>query len=279
MMLFQRTSQSMLKHSSSTQRWIQLSATQFSHYPKKPLSFAASKTTESITFATTIKNIKNPRLFQIGSPTIRSFSSSDDSDESSSETLGRIINEEIQEEENLKTTQMPEELSDLLQNDIEPNWRLVDNPDSGIVRLFRKPDANMGNKGKIIISFHCQDTVQPDASLLDGILPNDNQAAPNENDDEEEDEEDENPDPIRFTVTVTQAGKSVLFSCLSEEASVSIESIIVKDGEEQSNDHEGISSDLYQGPQFDELIQELQDAFYDFLKDECGVDEDRKSVV
>lgn len=207
------------------------------------------------------KFVRNERLFT----TSRILSTSSNT----SSALAQILSDEIQSEEDLQTAKMPEDLTDLLQNDIEPHWRLVDNPDSCNIRLFRK---TTGSNGKVIISFHCQDTIPAETSLLDGMLPEDG-----DHGDEDEDEEDS--DPIRFTVTVTRSGQSLLFSCLSEQATVTIESIMTKNGEFTENELSFTDKNLYQGPRFEELEQELQDSFHDYLKEDCGVDENMAAFI
>ena len=198
--------------------------------------------------------------------------------------LIEVLNQEItEEEENLQTTNMPDELETLLNEDIEPYWRLVDNPDSCNIRLFRK--QNVGGEsdynGKIIISFHCQDTIPQETSMLDGILPQQDYNGTTEGDEEEDSEEDS--DPLRFTVTVARAGKSLVFSCLSDQAMVTIESIMMVNGEDQFDVNDASSASKYQnnyqGPEFAELVQELQDELNSFLKVDCGVDENMAAFI
>jgi len=218
------------------------------------------------------------KVFHRGNP--RAFNNTpivyNEENEDALPPLSELIQQELEAEENLKTSEMPNDLSGLHDNDIDPHWRLEDKQDSSQIRLFRREPTK--NNSKVILSFHCQDTIPQDSSLLDGFMTEDGQE---ENVDEDSNKGEEDSDPIRFTVTVAREGKSLLFSCISEEATVNIESIMIKEGEEVHGiDYTDASnSHLYQGPQFEELEQDLQDGFHDFLKDDCGVGEDIAAFV
>ena len=56
--------------------------------------------------------------------------------------------------------------------------------------------------------------------------------------------------------------------CFSEDAAATVESVSISDEEEDSDE------ELYQGPEFAELAEDLQKAFTTYLRTECGVNED-----
>lgn len=175
-----------------------------------------------------------------------------------------MLAREEQEEEDTGNTEMPSELSDL-QKSIQENWKIVE--DGATTNLF-KIDSPPGNK--IQVSFHCQDTVEEvghdDGSTLD-----------------EEDEEGEEESPlVRFTVTVTKAGKSLNFACFSEYGQVNIEGVSTTAAStaEYVHANQGTLPKVeYQGPDYTELAEDLQEALVDYLDEECGVNSDLASFV
>lgn len=211
----------------------------------------------------------SPAVVTVGSPTFshavssRCFSTTDDDDEEVMDTdLPSILARELAEEARLGSTIMPEELSTLLAKQIEPTWRVVDAPDQAVVRLHkREPSAASG--AKVVVSFHCQDTLPPEVGLLDSVLP------------DEDDGDEEDAAPVRFDVTVTRAGKALVFKCLSEEATAVVEGIVVRREEEAQDD----GKSLYEGPDFTDLPEDLQESLTAFVQYECGVDEDVAAFV
>lgn len=143
---------------------------------------------------------------------------------------------------------MPTELADLHRK-LKASWKIVD--DGAFTRMYQT-SAGL----KVQVSFHCQDQVMDEM-------------------DEEEDEDDEEmARPVRFSVTVTKAGKTLVFTCLSEDAMLKIQSVVTTTEDAETVSRTGsIDKSRYQGPEFTELAEDLQDAFHDFLN-EIGVDED-----
>lgn len=190
------------------------------------------------------------------------------STESEIPNLSDVLDQEIAEEEESGNNGLPNDLAEL-KKDVEQLWTVIDAPpgqdSSGTVKLIRK--APTSNGSKVAVSFHCQDTVvEDDPSVIDNaidMLPSD------------EEEEEEESVSVRFTVLVTRMGKRMEFSCLSSGGEPQIESIAIKKGEDGDVDDDN----LYGGPEFGELAQELQDSLAAYMEDECGVNNDVASFV
>jgi complement component 1 Q subcomponent-binding protein len=151
-----------------------------------------------------------------------------------------LLRKEYDEEVESGNVEMPQELSDLKASILE-DWRMVE--DQANSTLFLKSK-------KVQVSFHCQDTVEE--------LMYDDQEA----------EGDEEPIlPIRFTVSSSKAGKSLVLDCLSElgQARIVGVKITTLDADEDN---------AYQGPDFAELDEDLQDAYHSYLKEELAVTSD-----
>ena len=155
------------------------------------------------------------------SPFPRSLSSS------ASTELSDLLGRELAEEEESSSLAMPEELSDLKQQ-LSQDWNIVDDENSGTVKMISK-----GSSTKVAVVFHCQDTLEgafDDADVLD-----------------DEGGDDEPSPAIRFTLTVSRAGKTMVLNCLSEEASAVVESVAVTMDDVESIHSTGrISDQLYQ---------------------------------
>ncbi|KAG7347217.1 mitochondrial glycoprotein [Nitzschia inconspicua] len=166
-----------------------------------------------------------------------------------------IMAKEEQEEIDSGNTKIPPDLKDLKAT-IEQNWRIVE--DGATTSLFRKQHSH-----KIQVSFHCQDTVD---ELVD---------------DEFSDDEEEPSPAVRFTVTITKAGKSLVFACFSEFGSCRIEGVSTTGtSPETVHDNQGtLAKQEYQGPDFMELAEELQDQLLIYLEEECGVNSDVASFI
>ena len=127
--------------------------------------------------------------------------------------------------------------------------------------MFRTIDHG----AKVQLSFHCQDTIEDEGSF----------------DEEEEEEEDEQSSPVRFTVTVSKAGKTITFACYSEYGLAKIDGVSTTHLSPQSV-HETMGTlpkVEYQGPVYTELSEDLQEAFETYLQEECGVTEDIAAFV
>lgn len=237
---------------------------------KKNNNILHHKTTQ--TFPTTIRASAETRTF-----------STDTDEDSSTRTLPEILLDEIkEEEEDSQSTQIPDDLAQLMKEDIEPHWRVSSSNSSAVVTLYKK--EKLSNGSKVVISFHCQDTLPPseeemDAPLLDAMSNINTDDKSSEDDDEMEEEE---ASPVRFQVRVTKAGKTMLFKCLSEHSEAVIESLCLVDellDDSLSSDDNKNLSELFQGPEFTELAEELQDALHHYLEVDCGVDENVAAFI
>jgi len=193
------------------------------------------------------------------------FSSSSSSESKSA--LLEILAREEKEEDEIGNTELPKELSDLKKT-IEESWKIVENGAS--TDLFKIESLS---NNKIQVSFHCQDTIEAveDPGYDDG-----------EGLDDDEDEVEETSSPVRFTVTVTKAGNSLVFACFSEFGEVKIEGVSTTGSStpEYVHAHQGTLPKIeYQGPDFTELAQDLQHALADYLDAECGVDSDLATFI
>jgi hypothetical protein len=102
--------------------------------------------------------------------------------------------------------------------------------------------------------------------------------ADEEEEEQEEEEEEEPADPIRFTVSITKAGKTLAITCLTtEELTASIQSVAVTSSP-LVNDVT-VPPGEFQGPEFMELAEDLQEAFHNFLNEDVGVAEDVVSFL
>lgn len=171
----------------------------------------------------------------------------------SSTDLSEILAREHEEEIESDTTSMPQELSDLKAT--LSDWKIVE--DAAMTKLYKQMDGGR----KVQLSFHCQDTV----AIAE--------------DDDDEEEGDEAADPVRFTVTVTKAGKSLVFTCLSEDAKTTVEGVAMTSQDVESIHSTNIDRNLYQGPEFTELAEDLQEAFCEYLETEVGITEDVSAFV
>jgi len=91
-----------------------------------------------------------------------------------------------------------------------------------------------------------------------------------------DDDEDESAVAVRFTVTVTRAGKNMVFTCLSEDAVATVEAMTITEGD---SDTTSVKQEYYQGPEFSELSEDLQEAFNNYVKLQCGVDSDVAAFI
>jgi complement component 1 Q subcomponent-binding protein, mitochondrial len=169
--------------------------------------------------------------------------------------LVELIEREYQEEIENEALKMPEEVATLKSTlESQGGWTIVDG--DAMTRMHK----TVGSL-KLQVSFHCQDTLEvDDEEMLD-------------------DENVEPSPPIRFTVTATKAGQTMVFTCMSENATVVIQSVALS---KESVDHlqiQGLHVSEYQGPEFTELAEDLQEKFHAFLGEECGLGEEVAAFI
>lgn len=170
-------------------------------------------------------------------PLARNFSSS------SSELMDLLARELQEEQENAV---MPPELEQLM-DEIKTEWRIVDDESEGTVKLF-------SNSGKVSIHFHCQESLPVEENYED---------------------EEEASAPVRFTVTSSKAGKTLVMWCLSEGGVAVVEGLAVSNADDADKIFaDGIPSSAYQGPEYTELPEDVQLAFTDLLQTDLGVNSD-----
>jgi complement component 1 Q subcomponent-binding protein len=194
-----------------------------------------------------------PSLSYTVTSTRQAFFSSD-----AQQNLVDILTREEQEEEvESGNLEMPQPLKDL-KKELEADWTITE--DAATTQLFLK-------SSKVQVSFHCQDTVEP----MDEVYE--------EQDDAEEEEEESHP--VRFTVTQSKAGKTLVVSCLSEFGQVKIESVTTTStSPDIVHAAQGVLEKVqYQGPEFTELAEDLQESMAAYLEDELLVTSDVAAFV
>jgi complement component 1 Q subcomponent-binding protein len=186
-------------------------------------------------------------------PSIRYFSAEAGQKQELSDILAREHAEEIEN----NSAGIPPELEEL-KDKLAEEWKIVD--EGALTKMFRTLGAL-----KVQVSFHCQDAVEvEDEYLEDGSMEVGDEAA----------------NPIRFTVVATKAGKSLVLTCISEDATARIQSVaITKEDAVSIMKNSGVDSNQYQGPDFDELAEDLQDAFFGYLYKDVGLNEDVASFI
>jgi complement component 1 Q subcomponent-binding protein len=172
-------------------------------------------------------------------------------------TLVDILAREEKEERDMGNTEMPPELADLKAT-VEKDWKVVE--DGATTSMFR----SMGSQ-KIQLSFHCQDTIEEVSDDYE----------------EEGDEEEEDPSPVRFTVTITKTGKTLTFACFSDYGQVRVEGVsTTTTSPEVVHSNQGtLAKTEYQGPDYSELPEDLQQAMEVYLDEECGVNSDVAAFI
>lgn len=180
-----------------------------------------------------------------------------------SDELSSIVSREIDDEVSSGNNELPKEVLKL-KTLIEKDWRIVEKPGLGSITLYKK-DVTIPNM-KIGIQFHCQDT---ESSAPEG-----------QQQDEEEEEEEEGSGNLRFMVCCNKDGKNIVIGCVTEGGQAEIETVVIRDGDTVD---EGFilrgTENLYQGPEYFDLAQDLQDAFNTLLIEDCGVDEGVSSFL
>lgn len=179
---------------------------------------------------------------------------------SSKANLLDILKREHEEEIDLGNTAMPEDLSDLRRT-IEASWKIVES--GAATDLYNLRDD------KVRVSFHCQDTLE----------------VVEEEEEDHGDEDEEAPAaPVRFTVTVTKNGgkESLNFACFSEYGEVKIEGVSTTSASTPNyvHEHQGTLPKIeYQGPDFGDLAEDLQEGLLAYLDEECGINGDVAAFI
>lgn len=207
--------------------------------------------------------------------------------DSAATELGSILTREIEEEEEAASEfdgKLPPEFAEL-DAEIRKKWTVLEGI-SGIggasgetgsgatMRMFRKESGSKG--AKIGIVFHCQDTEEDVKFDEEDFM---NQAEGGEG------EEEEQAQAVRFGVTVSKGGKTVVIqSRAGASGEVGVETVVVRDGDAEGvlaalAGGEGTHAALYQGPEFTELSEDLQESFQRYIVEECGVDDDVMAYI
>lgn len=200
----------------------------------KQLFHTATKTTVSRSHGYSL-----PSSSFTNASAMKCFSSS-----TSSGDLSTLLARELAEEEEQGALEMPPVLVDL-KTELAKDWTILDDDESGTVKMYAK-------SGRVTVVFHCQDTLEVDF--------------------DDDDDGDEASPEVRFTLTVQKAGRTMVMNCVSVEANAVVETVAVTTEDVEKIHASGkVSDKLYQGPQFDELAEDLQEAFTQFVQTDCGV--------
>jgi Mitochondrial glycoprotein. len=180
-----------------------------------------------------------------------------------SSNLSSLLQREFIEETETNPIEMPDELSKLKKS-LSSKWTIVDgsatDSDGATVKMFRKEPTSNGSK--VMLKFHCQDTVQDEQGLLDGMGI------------EQDEEEEEMSAPLNFELHVSRAGKTMKLACVSEDAQAIVEGVTIVPSDDASASGSADEDDLYRGPILEDLPEDVRDEFDLYVKEECGVDED-----
>ena len=209
----------------------------------------------------TIHQLRHTRqaLFALPSlsTTTRAFSSSNDS-------LMSLLRREHDEEIEHDSTALPVELSDLQAQLESSGWKVA--PHGATTKLVR----TLSDNAKIQVMFHVQDNVIDESSMMEEFQQ------------EEEEIDPELAPRMRFTVVVTKAGKHMVFTCISEDAQATIENVNVSTSGASVDDilkAGSVDDQQYQGPEFSELAEDLQEAFHTYLQEHVGIGESVASFI
>ena len=178
---------------------------------------------------------------------LRYFSSVGDS---LKDILARELNEEMED----GRAEMPEELS-ALKSTIEKDWKIVD--DGATTRMHRTVGSS-----KVVISFHCQDTVEDEEFEV-----------------EVGEEGEEAAVPFRFEILVSKAGNTMVIGCVSNAGESTIDGVSMTNDDIETVLANGIGRLKYQGPEFPELAEDLQEAFQEYIESDICVNQDVSAFV
>jgi len=176
---------------------------------------------------------------------------------SASAGLASVLKKEIAEEIGHKEKPDPEFLD--VQKKILKSFKISDPPGLGLVTMT----ANI-NGETVVVEFDCQE--------LEELEPTDEEIQAMENSESTEDDEDGDGFPNKtgnvFTVKVTKGSDMINFGCTASDM-ITINKIeLFTDGIKESQ-----WEDVYGGPEFDTLAEDVQKSFYDYLE-ERNIDED-----
>lgn len=163
---------------------------------------------------------------------------------SSVTSLGKVLRRELKHDLDSGSSEMPEDLAEI-KSILEERFTIHDSLGVAEVKLV--------SSNGVTVKFDIRDSLDPE--MFDT------------SDDEEKEEGAEESVSVGFTATIEKGDKTMRFRCSASEQ-VTIEAVeIVATG--LSADDE---AKLFVGPAFDELDQELQDAFHEYLAAQ-GVDD------
>ena len=175
-----------------------------------------------------------------------------------SSSLTDVLAREIAEEKG--NDEIDQDLIDI-QTQIMKSFKLHDEPGKGEVRLTRK----FGDE-HIEIVFDCQDEL--DVEDNNGMEDMDEEDEQNEGEDDEEAPEGSGSYGINLEVHITKGKTKLLLDCLATD-SLQIQNVRIIDGKHADVD----LMKMYGGPKFDDVDEELQGAFYEYLT-ERHIDDD-----
>jgi len=173
--------------------------------------------------------------------------------------LSKVIERELNDEDEVGNCQMPEHLSEL-HADISRFWSItIDNSSnfSATVKLIQK--RSMIGGGKVSLLFHCQDTIDYDDAIYDS---DDNHNGNNSNDQE-------GSASVRFDIYIFRNCKTMKITCSAHDSEVSVESVLVFNGNLTVDDDD---KNQYRGPNLDELPEDMQEGLLNYVTETCGVD-------
>lgn len=185
------------------------------------------------------------------------------------DALMDLIQREYDEEKENNSTAMPEALKDMVHIITnEEGWKIVNDDDTAMTKLYKTIEPN---NVKVQICFHCQDETE----RMSDEDYEDPDATPEGGDNEDENEEEERAASVRFTATVTKQGKTLFMVCIAEDSMIRIQNVVMAGSniiEDMDAIHaSGIPTHLYQGPEFTELAEDVQDAFSTYVDQYLGI--------
>ena len=183
------------------------------------------------------------------------------SDKASADALVDMLNREHAEEIENRSTDVPEVLKDLHHLlTTETGWNIVSDDVSAMTKLYKTVDSV-----KVQVGFHCQDATE----------------RMTEEEEEEEEPEEEESASVRCTVSITKGGKTMFLVCIAQDAMIRIQSAAMAGAvtDLDALHASGADPSLYQGPEFSELAEDLQDAFHGYIEEYLGINNDVASYV
>jgi complement component 1 Q subcomponent-binding protein len=203
-------------------------------------------------------------------PQRRLFSgSSSVSNKASVDALVDMLEREHAEEMENNSTETPEALKDLHHTlTEEKGWKIVTDDATAMTKLLKTVDGT-----KVQVSFHCQDATER--------MSEQEEDAEDPNNPDADHEEEEEPASVRCTVTITKGGKTLMVVCIAQDSMIRIQNTAMA-GTVTDIDAlhaSGVDPNLYQGPEFTELAEDLQDAFHSYMEDYLGINNDVAAYI